>query len=108
MGYSGSLREKYEEQNKKQIIYNDKLAMLKAHPNYKILDPIEGETIISYVLRNSANLISPPQYAGESYDVECLDIKEALLNYEQELVLHWNKCLYGQSNHPHPIDTYKI
>ena len=62
-----------------------KIDTLKKHPNYKDLTPIKGETLVAFTLRYAANLVSPPQYKGESYDVECTTIKAGILSLKEEI-----------------------
>lgn len=100
MGYSGR-RERTEEEifelaekNKeliRKITIADNVDALKLHPNYKDLEPIKGESIVAYTLRYAANLVSPPQFEGESYDIECVTIKAGILGLEKEIEEKWNK-----------------
>ena len=63
---------------------------LKKHPNYKDLTPIEGESLVAFTLRYAANLVSPPQFEGESYDVECTTIKDGILSLQEEIEKAFN------------------
>ena len=97
MGYNPTPQEK--EENLKRMLSladdlktgqesNDRLVKidsLKLHPNYKVLIPISGESLVAFTLRYAANLISPPQFEGESYDVECTTLKDGILSLEEEI-----------------------
>jgi len=61
------------------------------HPNYEELIPLEGESLVSFTLRCAAHLVSPPQYDGESYEVECTDIAASILSIGPEVEEKWNK-----------------
>lgn len=98
MGYNPSLKEKKEAQEtfvlikeKLQELDDAKQArdVMKKHPNYQDVEPKVGEGLCFYTLRYAANLISPPQHDGESYDVECTTIKGALLTLEKEILKKW-------------------
>jgi hypothetical protein len=63
--------------------------ILKKHPNYKEELPREGDTLLSYTLRYLGNLISPPQYPNESYNIECTTIKQGISESYLIISLHW-------------------
>jgi hypothetical protein len=67
------------------------LKMLKSHPNYKDQQPYKGEGLVAYTLRCAAHLVSPPQFEGESYDVECTDIASGILSLEEEITKRWKE-----------------
>jgi hypothetical protein len=103
MGYSGYMREQTEEQLSKPKSSNEILAMMKQHPNFKQLEPIEGETPITFALRCAAYLISPPQQEEESYDLECVDIAGAIIELDAELTKVWLNRYNGSHTHPTPL-----
>lgn len=47
---------------------------LSDHPNFCLPDPILHESPISFALRCAAHLVSPPQNANESNEMECVDV----------------------------------
>lgn len=79
---------------KKQIAKS--IDSLKSHPNYKEPQPFKGEGLVAYTLRCAANLVSPPQMDGESYDVECTEIKSAILLLESEIEKKWFDYNHGR------------
>ena len=68
-----------------------KLITLRSHPNYSQKDPIEGESQISYAMRCAAHLVSPPQEVGESYDIECVDVRDGILSLIDDVEKRWNE-----------------
>ena len=67
--------------NKKRSIVEE----MESHPNWIRITPNKGESPIQFALRYAAMLISPPQEDGESYDLECVDIKAALLSISDQV-----------------------
>lgn len=90
MGYSGGDAQKRLDQEKVRK-YDEFLNSLKQHPNYKSPIPREGETKTRFILRAVGELISPDQEEEESYDLECVDIRKALIFMEKELDEIWDK-----------------
>lgn len=66
-----------------------KLAVMKKHPNYQQQVPLPGETLVQFSLRWAAHLISPPQQAEESYDLECIDVAAAIQHLAPEIEAAW-------------------
>lgn len=62
---------------------------LSYHPNYKQKEPIDGESQIAFALRSAAHLLSPPQEAGESNELECIDVAVQILNLQDSLEAIW-------------------
>lgn len=62
---------------------------LKAHPNYKDIMPFEGESLVAFTLRCSAQLVSPPMYEGEDSEIECIDLAKTILTLEKEIIEKW-------------------
>ena len=97
MGYSNTLMDKDRQRSLKELEEVNscetvicfqrimRIDRLKEHPNYKDLTPIKGESLVAFTLRYAANLVSPPQYEGESYEVECTTIKDGILSLEEEI-----------------------
>lgn len=93
MGYSYSDRVSDRKATKKPIgKAKDIIKMMKSHPHYNDLEPAKHESLINYTLRYIANLISPPQFEGEDYDVECVDIKLAVNSMGAEIQKKWDKA----------------
>lgn len=90
MGYTQQDRNNAYESDKGFKIYQT-VKGLKSHPNWEQKSPIEGESKTAYILRYIAHLISPPQIPGESVELECVDIKDAVLSLEQEIEDNWNR-----------------
>ena len=95
MGYSNGrlekdiLKSKTEllgmSKGEQDIIRLAKIDALKKHPNYKDTYPYPDEDIISFTLRTCAHLVSPPQEERESYEVECVDIRDGILALKDEI-----------------------
>lgn len=66
---------------------------LQRHPNYKKPIPKEGETKTQFILRAVSELISPPQDALESYELECITAAKAVMMMDTDLEGIWNKYL---------------
>ena len=100
MGYSSMSEdlkkpiEKLQEEGNNDFIVNYhrmlRIDELKKHPNYKDTYPYPDEDIISFTLRTCAHLVSPPQEPGESYEVECLDIRDGILALKEEIKQRFN------------------
>lgn len=57
-------------------------ARLSKHPNFAVPKPprkLTHKAIVSYVLRYSAALVSPPMLPGETQERECVDIAAELI-----------------------------
>lgn len=65
--------------------------MMKRHPKYTPLVPEPGETMVAFTLRWAAHLVSPPQEPDESYDLECVDIAQAILCLRHDVNEAWCK-----------------
>ncbi|MGI4736105.1 MAG: hypothetical protein ACRYG7_13090 [Janthinobacterium lividum] len=65
--------------------------MMKRHPKYAPLVPEPGETMVAFTLRWAAHLVSPPQEPEESYDLECVDIAQAILCLRHDVNEAWCK-----------------
>lgn len=90
MGYAPTIKEKEENLRNALSLAKDlqrleKIDALKNHPNYKDTYPYPHEDIISFTLRTCAHLVSPPQEPKESYEVECVDIRDAILALKDEI-----------------------
>lgn len=66
------------------------LEELKSHPNYEDKKPRVGETLVQFTLRCVAHLVSPPMVPGESNEVECVDLRDAILLLDKEIQRKWN------------------
>lgn len=64
---------------------------LKSHPNYRNLQPFEGESLVAFALRCSAELVSPPMIDGEDAEIECVDLAKAIITLEREICNKWEK-----------------
>jgi len=82
MGYGHSTYE--EVKNEKAF-----LETMKKHPNYKKPIPFKNESKTRFILRAVGELISPEQEEDESYDLECISIRKAILYLETELEEIW-------------------
>lgn len=51
---------------------------LRAHPNYQPPMSRVDESIVDFVLRCAADLVSPPQIEGESDFIECVSVAEEI------------------------------
>ncbi len=71
--------------------YHSDLHQLESHPNYKETIPTKGDSLLSYTLRYISNLVSPPQAKGETYDIECVVIKRAILGTHYKIQRNWEK-----------------
>lgn len=69
------------------------LVEMKQHPNYKKPEPDYREDAVEFTSRAIGELISPPQFPGESKELECINIKLALLAYSYELRAIWQLWL---------------
>lgn len=58
---------------------------LQRHPNYKKPTPKKGETKTQFILRAVAELLSPPQGALESYELECITAAKAVMMMDDDL-----------------------
>ena len=59
------------------------------HPNYRAKTPNRGESLIGFVLRSAAHLVSPPMDDDESYECECVDVAEEITGLEGQLTKAW-------------------
>lgn len=87
MGYGNGIEQGIIDKDK-QLKDRDRLKRidaLKNHPNYKDTYPYIDEDIISFTLRTASHLVSPKQEKGESYEVECVDIRDAILALKDEI-----------------------
>lgn len=69
--------------------YNSELNQLESHKNYIECKPIKGESLLAYTLRYISNLVSPPQEKEESYNIECVTIKKAILGAHYKIERNW-------------------
>jgi hypothetical protein len=72
------------------------LAIMKSHPNYSFPFPDYREDSLEFSSRAIGELISPPQQPGESQELECVDIKAALVAYSYELRAIWQLWLLSR------------
>ncbi len=79
MGYRGRVDGRSVERGKPFAV-----DLLKDHPNYKMPVPRKGESQIAFAIRCAANLLSPPQNPGESYEVECVDAARQIRSLTKE------------------------
>lgn len=62
-----------------------------AHPNYRQPRPRREETAVEYTIRCIAHLVSPPQFAGEHYEIECTDMAEQILALQPQIEAAWQR-----------------
>jgi intracellular sulfur oxidation DsrE/DsrF family protein len=67
------------------------LNSLKKHPNYAALEPLDGEDKIAFALRSVSHLISPPQEHGETNEIECIHLADAVLLLREDIEAKWNE-----------------
>lgn len=68
-----------------------KVSEMRAHPSYLLPTPTEGESQIAFALRCASHIVSPPQFEGESYDVECTTVRDGILSLLDEVTQRWNE-----------------
>lgn len=64
-------------------------SMMADHPNYRQPGPLIGESLIGFVLRSAAHLVSPPMDNDESYECECIDVAVEIRMLENKLRKKW-------------------
>lgn len=72
---------------------------LTDHPNFSLPAPELGESAISFAMRCAAHAVSPPQDAGESYEVECVDVAQQLRDLTEAVEAKWfSRDHFGKVN----------
>ena len=46
---------------------------------------------MEYTIRCIAHLVSPPQFAGEHYEIECTDMAEQILALQPQIEAAWQR-----------------
>lgn len=64
---------------------------MREHPNYKLPTPLEHESQIEFALRCASNIVTPPQFEGESYEVECTTIRDGIISLVDEVTKKWEE-----------------
>lgn len=83
-------------QRTKDTIIGMTVREMRNHPNYLLPTPIKGETQIAFALRCASHLVSPPQELHESYDVECVDVRDGILSLLEDVTKRWNESVIIQ------------
>jgi hypothetical protein len=71
---------------------------LQRHPNYRKSIPKNGETKTQFILRAVAELLSPPQGALESYELECITAATAVKMMDSDLERTWEDYNKNKKN----------
>lgn len=86
MGYSVQSSEETARRKKQALAAK---AILADHPNYREPNPLAGESLIGFVLRSTAHLVSPPMDDDETYECECVDVATEIRAMEDTLTKIW-------------------
>ena len=85
MGYSVSAETRDREEKGAKAAKS----VMAQHPNYRQTSPLMYESVIGFVLRSAAHLVSPPMDNDESYECECVDVAEEIRALEDQLTDAW-------------------
>lgn len=94
MGYTHNIENDDKRlQINKDAIIGMRVREMRNHPNYLLPTPIQGETQIAFALRCASHLVSPPQESGESYELECVDVRDGILSLLDDVQNRWDKFI---------------